>query len=296
MSLLDSITHNLSHPINRGRRLGAALRFARWQLGSRLAPGAVVYDWIGGARFLVRPGDTGLTGNIYTGLHDFEDMGFLLHFLRPGDLFVDVGANAGAYTILACAVAGARGIAFEPIPDTYDRLVENMRLNHLDTRVACLNQAVGARQGTLAFSSGGDTTNHALQPGESCASALEVAVTPLDLALQGDAPALAKIDVEGYETAVLDGARETLSQPSLQAVIVELGESTNGYGHDPARAPEILSAHGFSPCTYSPLQRTLRGLDGTPRRAGNTLFVRDRPSVEERLRRARPVTVHGRQL
>jgi hypothetical protein len=37
-----------------------------------------------------------VTGNIYCGLHEFADMGFVLHFLRPGDLFVDVGANIAA--------------------------------------------------------------------------------------------------------------------------------------------------------------------------------------------------------
>ena len=66
-------------------------------------------------------------------------MGFLLHVLRSEDLFVDVGANVGSYTILACSVVGARGISFEPVPSTYKRLVENMRLNHLDEigRASC---------------------------------------------------------------------------------------------------------------------------------------------------------------
>jgi len=44
---------------------------------------------------VARPGETGVTGNIYTGLHEFSSMGYLLHVLREGDLFVDVGANVG---------------------------------------------------------------------------------------------------------------------------------------------------------------------------------------------------------
>lgn len=51
---------------------------------------------------------TGATGNIYVGLHEFEDMAFLLHVLRRTDLFVDVGANIGSYTILAGGAAGAK--------------------------------------------------------------------------------------------------------------------------------------------------------------------------------------------
>ena len=99
MSILSTIRFITNHPLNREHKLGAIIRFAKWQLGSRLVPGAVVYDWINGSRFLVKTGETGLTGNIYTGLHEFPDMGFLLHFLRSDDLFVDVGANVGSYTI-----------------------------------------------------------------------------------------------------------------------------------------------------------------------------------------------------
>lgn len=60
--------------------------------------GAIVYDWVNGAKFLVRNSETGLTGNVYTGLHEFADMAFVLHVLRPADLFVDVGATTSAPT------------------------------------------------------------------------------------------------------------------------------------------------------------------------------------------------------
>ncbi|MEB3171773.1 MAG: hypothetical protein VKK43_10405, partial [Synechococcaceae cyanobacterium] len=130
MSLLDTIIFITSHPLNREQKLKSIIRFAKWQIGSRLVRGEIVYDWINGSKFLVKTGDKGLTGNIYTGLHEFPDMGFLLHFLRVDDLFVDIGANVGSYTILACCAVGARGVAFEPVPSTYKKLVENMRINH----------------------------------------------------------------------------------------------------------------------------------------------------------------------
>jgi len=136
MSLLNTIKFITDHPLNRKNRLTAIVRFLKWQAGSRLVPGAIVYDWINDTKFLVRTGETGLTGNIYTGLHEFQDMGFLLHFLRNDDLFIDVGANVGSYTILASSAIGARGIAFELIASTYKKLIENMRLNGLDHKTA----------------------------------------------------------------------------------------------------------------------------------------------------------------
>ena len=71
---------------------------------------------------------TGATGNIYAGLHEFADMAFTLHFLRPDDLFMDVGANVGSYTLLASGVCKARTISFEPYPETMAALRRNIDL------------------------------------------------------------------------------------------------------------------------------------------------------------------------
>jgi hypothetical protein len=85
-------------------------------------------------RLLVCRGMVGATGNLYVGLQEFEEMAFMLHQLRPDDVFVDVGANVGAYTLLA-GTAGARCVAFEPVPATFRALRDNVRLNGLQTRV-----------------------------------------------------------------------------------------------------------------------------------------------------------------
>src|SRR6185295_2090869 len=96
---------------------GAWRRFLAWQISSRLLP-EVVVPWVHGLRLGARRGMTGATGNIYAGLHEFHDMMLLLHFLRPGDIFLDMGANIGSYSLLAAGVAGATAHAFEPDPQT----------------------------------------------------------------------------------------------------------------------------------------------------------------------------------
>jgi hypothetical protein len=85
MNMLRSLHFLWNHPLNRHDRLAALSRFLRWQIGSRLLPGPIVYSWIGGARVLIRRGETGMTGNLYAGLHEFADMAYLLHVLRAGD-------------------------------------------------------------------------------------------------------------------------------------------------------------------------------------------------------------------
>ena len=106
-----------NHPLTRDHRAAGFARLFRWQVESRLRR-EVIVPWVGGVRLAARRGMTGATGNIYAGLHEFADMAFTLHFLRPDDLFLDVGANIGSYTLLASGVCKARTIAFEPDPET----------------------------------------------------------------------------------------------------------------------------------------------------------------------------------
>ena len=296
MSLLDTVRFITNHPLNQHQKLRSLARFVKWQIASRLAPGGLVHQWINGSKFLVRSGETGLTGNIYTGLHEFQEMGFLLHVLREEDLFVDVGANVGSYTILACAAVGARGIAFEPVPETYKRLCYNIRLNHLEQQVNCVNMGVGSEQGVIMFSSNADTTNHALKASEQCDSAINVDSTTLDIALKNQSPAIIKIDVEGYETPVLKGAEEILCLQSVHSLIIELNGSGKHYGYNELQILAMMSDHGFQPYSYNPLNRTLVRLQGKNKKSSNTLFIREIAHVEERLRTAPISSFHGVQL
>ena len=297
MSLLKLIAFVANHPANAGHRLQALLRLLRWQIASRLVSCDMVHEWIGGSRFLARSGEHGLTGNIYVGLQEFHDMAFVLHMLRPGDFFVDVGANVGSYSILACAVAGARGCAIEPVPATFARLLENMRINHLEDSVQCMNVGLGSALGTLRFSSDMGVCNRALGASENRAGDIMVQATTLDLLLAGRRPCLIKIDVEGYEAAVLAGARETLSDHELKAVIIEVNGSGERYGFTESQLFDTMAGYGFHACTYDAAERRLNTPDSMAKRASdNTIFVRDPEQVGERLRNAQGFSVNGNRF
>lgn len=171
-----------------------------------------------------------------------------------------------------------------------------MRLNHLDEKLICINRGVGARQGTIAFTNDSDTTNHALASGEQCASKVAVEVTSLDTALRGEAPSLIKIDVEGYETPVLEGSQEVLKNQALNAVIMELNGSGTRYGFDESHILDLMISHDFGSYSYDPFSRTLISLEGKNLNSGNTLFIRNRAFVEDRLRAAPKVIILGRQF
>lgn len=256
----------------------------------------MILPFVNGTRFYARKGWTGVTGNIYCGLHEFTDMGFVLHFLRQGDLFVDIGANMGSYTILASGVCAADSIALEPVPDTFERLTNNVGLNGIATKVKALNCGLAAAEGELYFSTDKDTMNGVADA--ASLSAVPVPVTTLDALLEKQADdysvLLLKIDVEGYETAVLQGAALTLADERLKAIIIELNGSGAVYGFEDTAIHQLLTASGFHACTYDPYTRVLaKQLYYGPH---NTLYIRDKAIADVRLKTAPAFTVLEQQL
>jgi len=283
MSLVHTLRFIANHPLNAGRKPQALLRFARWQIASRVSPGQIVFEWINGTRMIVRPGETGFTQNIYCGLHEFSDMAYVLHALTADDFFVDIGANVGSYTILACAARGARGYCIEPVPTTYRRLVDNVRLNDLTSRVVSLNIGVSKSDGDLFFTTGENCTNHVIPAGASVEGATRIRVQTLDRILENNSPNLIKIDVEGFESQVIEGARDTLANPSLHSIILELNGNGSRYGFKDAEIVASLESSGFAPYSYNPFARELSPIAGKNGRSGNTLFIRNLDFVRERL-------------
>lgn len=114
-------------------------------------------------------------------------------------------------------------------------------------------------------------------------SGIDVPVMRLDELVEQDVPLLIKIDVEGHERAVLLGGEQTLSDHRLLAVIMETNGSGARYGISDQELIEIMRGHGFASFGYDPFARKLiaaRQADG------NTVFVRDRVAVEDRVARA----------
>ncbi len=233
---------------------------------------------------------TGATGNIYFGLHEFADMGFLLHFLLGGDTFIDVGANIGSYTILASAVVGSRTISIEPVPSTFIYLSENIRINKIDHLMELKNAAAGSVKGKLFMTADLDTVNHVVRDGQTGGGHVEINVLPLDDLLSNERPIrLVKIDAEVFETEVIRGMTVTLRNEGLDAIIIELNGSGEHYGYHDIDIHQKIVSFGFMPFRYDPFSRELTALDGIG--TENTIYLRNILFVEQRLRSAKKIKV-----
>lgn len=177
---------------------------------------------------------------------------FLCSRLGPGSLYVDAGAHVG-FVAFAVALARpqARVLALEPHPANFARLRSHLTINGC-TNVEIEQLAAGAARGTAILSSEGEGSDyHRVLPADQAAGAagVEVPVVSLDeLADERgiDRIELLKLDVEGHEPAVLEGARGLLAAGRIGAIVCELnGELLAARGSSPDALQCTLAEHGF---------------------------------------------------
>jgi FkbM family methyltransferase len=160
-------------------------------------------------------------------------------FMKPGHIFYDIGANVGAYSLVAakCFAGAVKVYAFEPAFLNFSQLCRNLFLNNCQKAVFPLSVALSDQTSIGEFNYHDLITGGALHTfGETVDYKGEM-FTPVftqrmlsyrldDLIEQFKIPKPShiKIDVDGIEKAVLEGAQNTLSSSSLRSVIVELQE------------------------------------------------------------------------
>jgi FkbM family methyltransferase len=283
------------HPLGRRHLVRCLTRFALWQIQSGFLPSKLIKKrFIGTLYFKARRGLTGITGNIYTGLHEFNDMCFLLHFLDKSDAFFDIGANVGSYTLLAAGICGSKTVAMEPVRSTFQLLEQNVVLNKLSGNVELINAGAGSEAGVIFFSSDEDTTNHAISNEEVPVHAEPVSIIKIDSLLSRYIPSIVKIDVEGYETKVLEGMPELLREPRLKSIIIELNGSGKRYGFDEGAIHNKLLDSGFMPFDYDPFNRLLVPVSTFVNK--NTIYCRDHMKVQEKLKCAQRIMMMGEYI
>jgi FkbM family methyltransferase len=169
------------------------------------------------------------------GLYELDTARIIKRLLRPGDHFVDGGANIGYFTTLAAQLVGPGGRvdAFEPQPDNRARLEANVRRNGLADAVHVHAAALSDQSGTaMIHRFANDAGNHGMSSlfagdGAVASSSVEVPTVRMDEALAGTSPALVKLDVEGAESLAIAGMTGLLQAEHPPAVILEHNPTTS---------------------------------------------------------------------
>ena len=230
------IAATAAHPSHRGRRtaaIGTALKYELWTnllgrpchipLGER-------------SRIIAYKGETNPPHAVMHNPPNWPDMLVWRRYLRPGDLFLDIGANIGVYSVYA-AECGADVISVEPVPQNAKRVRENLDLNGYRGEV--VQKALSDQPGSVHVTADEDSYNHLVDEG-----GIEVTASTLD-ALLGDRSAVAKIDVEGAEELVLAGGRKALGEHRIKLLQLEWTVNERLGISDRANAQTILEDAGY---------------------------------------------------
>ena len=162
----------------------------------------------------------------WVGTYELPLQEAIWRLLKPGDVFYDVGANAGFFSLIAARAVGPTGrvVAFEPEPSNAACIAEQLRLNELP-QCHVVQKAVGDKSSTMIFRRGDDSsTGRLIAEGERLPADIAVPVITLDgFAGEGnEIPDLVKIDVEGAEVEVLQGAQRLLRSPAPPKLLIEI--------------------------------------------------------------------------
>ena len=295
-NILDFLQTELKQYYKRNRCRNQIKKVKQWQ---------TIVDRQQDVKIKIQPGvklnlnfDSALSKLIYCYNFELLERKFVNHFLRPGDIFVDVGANVGLFTLIAAKLVGKKGsvYAFEPCSLTYSRLKYNVNLNKF-SNVNCHQIALSDRnceQDMVLSLDGFDAWNSLAKPTAGQAFSSEVINTMrwddfvVKHNLQGKVT-LMKIDVEGWETFVLAGGTQTLSREDAPTLLVEFTEKAAKTANSSCKELYQKLEHlGYKMFVYNPDSKKLIPYKLQADRPHINLIATKQPQmVENRLQTAK---------
>jgi FkbM family methyltransferase len=205
-------------------KISGLTAFKRW-LEKRMIFGqdSIVVD-VSGRKMTVWSNEKWFINVLIAGEYEPYTTELLRHSLKEGDIFLDIGAHIGYYSLLGCEVVGNSGtvIAFEPEPSNFHLLQANVNRKAYKN-VELVNKAVGENAGiaTLHLINNQSSVHSFYFEGQST-NGTQVEVVRIDDIVNGKKVNVVKIDVEGSEPYVLNGMRDTLGRSGEVKLFTEV--------------------------------------------------------------------------
>lgn len=200
----------------------------------------------------------------YSTLPDFIEMQFMKSYLKPGDAYLDIGANIGTYSLYAASLVGDSGVvdAFEASPETADKLQKQITLNQLE-QVNLHRVAVSDKNGEIDYDLTGDDCTAHISFGESDNDDLKkIKAVRLDDYLNPALKyAMGKMDIEGAEILALKGAEKMLAQANPPVWQLELAGYSNRYGYRSDQVLDYLNGFDYHCAVYDSVEKKIHFID-----------------------------------
>lgn len=250
---IQTISYIWTHPNCQQHKLKSLIKFFSWQFYKRLTHRFLDFKLLPSVKLRCYPDSYSTSAVLYCGLYDYDEMNFLLRYLRAEDSFLDIGANVGVYTLLAASKIRSGYIySFEALSKNYTRLQENLQINQFE-QVKTYELAVSNQTGSVALNlAEGDSKPFITSTITN--NTIAVSTDTLDNLLQNQPIAnltLAKMDIEGAELLALKGAVSLLKKQCPQVWILEINDSVNNFGHQKQDLVNFLNSYGYNLYGYS---------------------------------------------
>ena len=217
-------------------------------------------------------------------MFDWEEFNLIAHFVKPGDVVGDVGSNMGIYTVwMSKFIDNGTIHSFEPDTLNYEKLKENITLNHLEKSTHLNKLGLSNEVGTVSFTSGLDGENHIAIKNES--NIVPISVTTLDTYADENGIlffSYLKIDVEGFEYTVLQGAEKLLQEKRIKIIQLELNNTIINSGLKMEAITQLLQEFNYILCGYNVTSNKLEVVELNPLRE-NYFAVSDIHEANRRL-------------
>ncbi|MBB3903155.1 FkbM family methyltransferase [Methylobacterium brachythecii] len=223
MRHLDQIIWLLRHPGFRAQPLLTCSRVLAWQYQKYMKDSVTLQ--LDDITIHARTSDGIARLVSYFGSKADEMFIFMQLFLKPGDRFIDIGANIGTHSIMGAQLVGPGGMveSIEADPDTYRFLNGNIQRNNI-SNITVHNRCVSNVSGISMFNINKNSARNSLSvKGEKT---IELQLIRVDEICDAGEIALLKIDVEGADYLVLQGADGLFQNDPPKAVIIERSEDT----------------------------------------------------------------------
>ncbi len=224
----DTLT-SLSERLKRLETLVGEVRALVGPFGTVFPDGTMLVQTIHGLKYFIDPSDEIMAPQLVVYRQWEADLSrFITNSVTPDTVFVDVGSNFGYFTCLAASKIGRKGsgkvISIEPNPAMQRLLRKNARINWSLGPIEIHSCAVTDRNGFVEFIVPHGRAANASVAGAVAAEGDGRFIVPcrtLDELLAGTVVDLIKVDVEGFETAVMRGAGDTLRKSTQVQIVLE---------------------------------------------------------------------------
>jgi FkbM family methyltransferase len=188
---------------------------------------------------------------IYCGTYDREETKWLKDILKPGMIFVDVGANIGHYSLIASTLVGDKGevFSFDPSKYAYDKLGETI-LNNGITNIHAFNSGLGDIESEkVLYDQLKDTHSPSFLISSTGTSMGVMKITTLDRFTKEhriNFIDMIKIDAEGYEPNILMGSTRLLKENRIYYLLIEINEGWLRLNNTSSKVlHDTVVSHGF---------------------------------------------------